>query len=95
MIAVALSVAWFSPAEAAEQGIAIDKVASLQPIWSTALKGATRATPVSDGQSLYIPNGNGYLYRIDEQDRAGCLGNRTRQGARYRRRGGVPGADRH
>jgi polyvinyl alcohol dehydrogenase (cytochrome) len=42
-----------------------DTVAKLRPIWSTALKGASRATPVLDGGSLYIPNSNGYLYKID------------------------------
>jgi polyvinyl alcohol dehydrogenase (cytochrome) len=37
----------------------------LQLIWSTELKGASRATPVLDGEALYVPNTNGYLYKID------------------------------
>ncbi len=40
-------------------------VANLKPAWSTELKGGSRATVVSDGQALFIPNSNGYLYKID------------------------------
>ena len=38
---------------------------NLKPAWSTELKGGSRATVVSDGQALFIPNSNGYLYKIE------------------------------
>ena len=67
-IAIPLALAWLpSMRAAAENGIAIGDVASLKPVWTTTLKGASRAWPIADGQSLYIPNSNGYLYRIDRQ----------------------------
>jgi polyvinyl alcohol dehydrogenase (cytochrome) len=40
-------------------------VANLKPAWSTELKGGSRATVVSDGTALFIPNSNGYLYKIE------------------------------
>ena len=52
-------------ARAQSPQITPDTVAKLQPIWSTTLKGASRATPALDGGSLYVPNSNGYLYKID------------------------------
>jgi len=40
-------------------------VGDLKPAWSTELKGGSRATVLSDGQALFIPNSNGYLYKIE------------------------------
>ena len=40
-------------------------VAGLTPAWSTELKGGSRATVASDGKALFIPNSNGYLYKIE------------------------------
>jgi polyvinyl alcohol dehydrogenase (cytochrome) len=40
-------------------------VGNLKPAWSTEIKGGSRATVASDGQALFIPNSNGYLYKID------------------------------
>ena len=50
-----------------EHVIGIGNVAQLQPLWTATLKGASQATPVSDGTFLYIPNSNGHLYRIDRK----------------------------
>jgi polyvinyl alcohol dehydrogenase (cytochrome) len=52
-------------AQAQSAQITPDTVAKLQLIWSTMLKGPSRATPVLDGGSLYVPNSNGYLYKVD------------------------------
>jgi polyvinyl alcohol dehydrogenase (cytochrome) len=52
-------------ATGASAQITPNEVANLTPAWSTELKGGSRATVVSDGRALFIPNSNGYLYKID------------------------------
>jgi polyvinyl alcohol dehydrogenase (cytochrome) len=42
-------------------------IAALKPIWTATLKGGVHkgATPVLDGQSIFLPDAGGRLYRID------------------------------
>jgi polyvinyl alcohol dehydrogenase (cytochrome) len=47
------------------QSITSKTVGGLKPIWSAQLKGGSRGTVASDGQALFIPNSNGYLYKIE------------------------------
>ncbi len=40
-------------------------VADLKPAWLTEMRGGSRGTVVADGTALFIPNSNGYLYKIE------------------------------
>ncbi len=61
-----LCFAVLAPAASAQlPAIAPDTVANLHTVWSTTLKGPSRATPVLNGDALYVTNTNGYLYKID------------------------------
>ncbi len=52
---------------AGENLITSQSAGKLEPFWSIPLAGGVKlATPVSDGESLYIPTGASRLYRIDQ-----------------------------
>jgi len=52
-------------AQARADAITAQTVGGLKPAWSTTMKGGSRGAAVSDGQSLFIPNSNGYLYKVE------------------------------
>ena len=56
---------------AGDKAISVDNAGTLGPAWSINLKGTVGSvTPVSDGQALYLPTANGWLYKVDRQSGA-------------------------
>ncbi len=56
---------WDSHATFVEPQLTPQTVAGLVPLWTFTTAGVVRAAPTVEGTDLYVPDGGGYLYRID------------------------------
>ncbi len=50
-----------------EEGLSVGSVAKLRPKWIFATAGDVSATPTVEGRAVYVPDFDGFIYRIDNR----------------------------
>jgi len=54
-------------AAAGETALSPATAPNLKLLWSTRLKGGSKATPLVVGEAIYVPDSNGHLFRLDRK----------------------------